>query len=156
MKKLRMFVAMLFVILFNVNLVNSANAETSVKQMTKAQKKRIVQQQFVKKTSKKYLGIPYIWGGSTPRGFDCSGFIRYVYAKINILLPHNARLQYGYGKSVSRNNLQIGDLVFFNNLGHVGMYIGNGVFIHSPNSSSYVKLSKLSERTNYYGAKRII
>lgn len=157
--RIKIAVAILIVILFNTTPVNAALNKMQYKNETRMIKKAnkiIVKRQIVQKTAKKYLGVPYIWGGFSPRGFDCSGLIRYVYAKINIFLPHNARLQYNYGKPVSRTNLQVGDLVFFSNLGHVGMYIGGGNYIHSPRSGSYVKLSRLSDRTNYYGAKRII
>ena len=93
-----------------------------------------------------YLGIPYRWGGSSPStGFDCSGFVMYVYAQVGVSLPHNAAAQYGYGVPVSRSDLQPGDLVFFNGLGHNGIYIGGGQFIHSPHSGDVVKISSLSD-----------
>jgi cell wall-associated NlpC family hydrolase len=86
-----------------------------------------------------YLGVPYKWGGASPStGFDCSGFIMYVYGQIGVSLPHNAAAQYGYGTPVSRSQLQPGDLVFFNGLGHNGIYIGGGSFIHSPHTGDVV------------------
>jgi cell wall-associated NlpC family hydrolase len=105
-----------------------------------------------------YLGIPYRWGGASPStGFDCSGFIMYVYAKVGVSLPHNAAMQYGYGSPVSRANLQPGDLVFFNGLGHNGIYIGGGQFIHSPHTGDVVKISSLSGwySSTYVGARRM-
>ena len=87
-----------------------------------------------------FLGIPYQWGGASPStGFDCSGFVMYVYAQVGVSLPHNAAAQYGYGVAVSRDQLQPGDLVFFDGLGHDGIYIGGGQFIHSPHTGDVVE-----------------
>ena len=100
-----------------------------------------------------YLGTPYVYGGASPGGFDCSGFVMYVFNQIGVSLPHNAAAQYGYGMPVSRDQLQAGDLVFFNGLGHVGIYIGGGQFIHSPHTGDVVKISSLSRlvRVTYVG-----
>jgi len=106
----------------------------------------------------RYLGVPYRWGGDSPAGFDCSGFVMYVYAQLGISLPHYTVAQYSLGTPVSRDELQPGDLVFFDGLGHVGIYIGGGQFIHSPHTGDVVKVSSLSESwyaSTYVGARRI-
>jgi cell wall-associated NlpC family hydrolase len=104
-----------------------------------------------------YLGTPYVYGGASPGGFDCSGFVMYVFAQIGVSLPHNAAAQYGYGMPVSQDQLQAGDLVFFNGLGHVGIYIGGGQFIHAPHTGDVVKISSLSGwySSTYVGARRL-
>jgi cell wall-associated NlpC family hydrolase len=107
-----------------------------------------------------YLGVPYRWGGADPStGFDCSGFSMYVYAKVGVSLPHHAATQFGMGTAVSRSELQPGDLVFFDGLGHMGMYIGGGQFIHAPHTGDVVKISSLDESwyaSRYVGAKRVL
>lgn len=110
--------------------------------------------------SMRYLGVPYKWGGASPStGFDCSGFTMYVFAQIGVSLPHYAAAQYGLGQAVSKSELQAGDLVFFRGLGHMGMYIGGGNFIHSPRTGDVVKISSLSDPyrvANWVGARRVL
>jgi cell wall-associated NlpC family hydrolase len=101
------------------------------------------------------LGKPYVWGAAGPSTFDCSGLVAYVYAKIGVSLPHNAAAQYGYGSPVSYGDLQPGDLVFFSGLGHVGIYIGGGQFIHAPHTGDVVKISNLADHGGYVGARRL-
>ena len=104
------------------------------------------------------LGRPYRWGASGPYAFDCSGFTMYVYARIGISLPHSSSAQYGCGDRVSYDELQPGDLVFFARRGgrisHVGIYIGNGMFVHAPQTGDVVKVSSLADHGGFVGGCR--
>lgn len=113
-------------------------------------------------TAKKYMGVKYVWGGTTPSGFDCSGFTQYVFAKHGISLPRVSGDQYSQGRSVSMSNLQPGDLIFFSLDGdkaidHVGIYTGNGQFINA-SSSKGVTIYSLGSywKSHYIGAKRVL
>jgi len=105
----------------------------------------------------RYLGIPYVWGGASPRGFDCSGLVVYAFAQIGVSLPHSTYALYAMGTPVSRDQLQPGDLVFFNGLGHMGIYIGGNQMIHAPHTGDVVKISSLTGwyASSYVGARRI-
>lgn len=115
------------------------------------------------RTAKSYIGVPYLWGGSSPKGFDCSGFVQYVFAKHGISLPRTTDTQYKEGTYVSKSKLQPGDLVFLQNtyrdgISHVGIYVGDGKMIHA-SSSKGVVISDLSTSyyvQHYYGARRIL
>ncbi|MDF2988831.1 MAG: cell wall-associated hydrolase, invasion-associated protein [Eubacterium sp.] len=113
-------------------------------------------------TAKNYIGVPYVWGGESPSGFDCSGFTQYVLKKNGISIPRVTSDQYNTGTSVSKSNLKVGDLVFFTTYkagpSHVGFYMGNGKFIHA-SSSKGVTTSSLDSSyysSRYIGARRVI
>jgi cell wall-associated NlpC family hydrolase len=109
-----------------------------------------------------YLGVPYVWAGATPQGgFDCSGLVQYVFAQLGVALPHNTIAQWNDPNAVSvpESDLQAGDLVFFNGLDHVGIYIGGGYFVDAPHTGTNVRIDSLSEgwyAAKYDGAKRIV
>ncbi len=106
-----------------------------------------------------YLGTPYVWGGASPGGFDCSGLVVYVYAQLGLSLPHYTGALWNVGTPVTQDQLEPGDLVFFNGLGHMGIYIGGGQFIHAPHTGDVVKISNLSDSwyaATYDGARRIL
>ncbi|MFN8187762.1 MAG: NlpC/P60 family protein [Gaiellales bacterium] len=106
-----------------------------------------------------YLGVPYVWGGASPGGFDCSGLVMYVYAQVGVSLPHSTYAQWELGVPVSSGALQAGDIVFFDGLGHNGIYIGGGQFVHAPHTGDVVKISSLGDSwyaATYMGARRIL
>ena len=108
--------------------------------------------------SLQYLGRPYVWGGEDPSGFDCSGLVQYVYGRLGVSLPRVARDQFEAGRHVPLKDLAPGDLVFFENLGHVGIYLGRGRFIHAPHTGSVVQIADLDGwyLDNYVGAVRVV
>jgi peptidoglycan DL-endopeptidase CwlO len=101
----------------------------------------------------RYLGVPYVWGGASPSGFDCSGLVMYVYAQLGISLPHYTVAQWNAASPIS--SPEPGDLVFFNGLGHVGIYIGGGRFVNAPHTGSVVRIDSMSSFGGYDGARRV-
>ncbi|KHD85596.1 C40 family peptidase [Bacillus ginsengihumi] len=114
-------------------------------------------------TAKHYIGTPYRWGGTTPKGFDCSGFVGYTFKKVGKNLPRTAAAMYKKGKHISKSKLKTGDLVFFHTsssykktASHVAIYIGHNKVIHSV--SQGVKIDSLNNvywKKKYIGARRI-
>jgi cell wall-associated NlpC family hydrolase len=99
----------------------------------------------VVKYAERFLGVRYVYGGSSPRsGFDCSGLVRYVYGHFGVRLAHSSYAQFGSGFRVLRGGLKPGDLVFFHGLGHVGIYVGHNKFIHAPHTGSRVRIESLA------------
>lgn len=110
----------------------------------------------VVETSLRYLGVPYVWGGESPSGMDCSGLTKYVYAQHGVSLPHNAAMQFNLGVPVPNDQLQPGDLIFWGpgEPHHVAMYIGQGKYIEAPTFNEVVKISTLAFDDDYAGARR--
>ena len=123
-----------------------------------AMRERVVFRHELVSYAKRLIGVPYSYGGISPRsGFDCSGFVRYVYSHFGISLPHSSFADIVRGKFVARNDLLPGDLVFFDGAGHVGIYVGGDEFIHAPHTGTVVRISSMSGwyAGRYDGARRI-
>jgi cell wall-associated NlpC family hydrolase len=105
----------------------------------------------------RYLGAPYVWAGSSPSGFDCSGLVMYAFGQVGVAIPHNAAQQFRLGIPVDRDRLRPGDVVFFNQLRHNGIYLGDGRFVHSTKPGG-VKIARLDDewfRSRWMGARRL-
>ncbi|MCJ8007952.1 C40 family peptidase [Lederbergia wuyishanensis] len=145
--------SLLAVVMFAVIAFQPEAASAAVKKPTASS---IVNQ------GKKYLGVRYVYGGATPKGFDCSGFTSYTFKQQGMALPRTAADQYKKGKSVSKKDLKAGDLVFFKTsskpVSHVGIYIGSGKFIHSAGKG--VAITNINDpyywKSRYVGAKRVL
>lgn len=116
----------------------------------------------LQETAKQYLGVPYRYGGTSTSGFDCSGFVSTVYKNLGVNLPRTSSSMYNVGDKVAKEDLQPGDLVFFNTSGrgisHVGIYYGDGKFIHSQTGQG-VSITDINDKwywgSRYVGAKRV-
>ncbi len=102
------------------------------------------------RTAKRYLGVKYRYGGTTPGGFDCSGYVMYVYRRNGIQMPRSLVKQYHWGRRISLKRARPGDLVFFNingrRISHVGLYMGNRMFIHAPRTGKRISFADMSKR----------
>ena len=124
--------------------------------------RRGIQAQEVLRSALKCLGIPYVWGGESPTGYDCSGFVQHVYASCGISLPRTADLQFNIGRVVSGGKEQPGDLIFFETYcpgpSHIGIFLGRHQFVHASSAAGHITISDLREahfQRCYLGAKRV-
>jgi cell wall-associated NlpC family hydrolase len=119
-------------------------SSNSIKKVTTSQRAAWVAQ--------KQLNIPYVWGGTTPKGFDCSGLVQYSYKVNKLKVPRTASQQYASTKRIPTHQAKSGDLVFFRNTGkrrgitHVGIYLGNGRFVHAPRKGKTVEITKVGDK----------
>ncbi|MBS4218938.1 C40 family peptidase [Bacillus sp. FJAT-49711] len=146
--------SLLAVVMFTVIAVQPEAASAAAKKPSAS---------AIVKQGKKYLGVRYVYGGSSPKGFDCSGFTSYTFKQKGMKLPRTAADQYKKGKAVSKKNLKAGDLVFFKTsstkkVSHVGIYIGGNKFIHSAGKG--VAITSINDpyywKSRYVGAKRVL
>ena len=148
MKKVIITTALAMVFLFTGVFGNATKADASNYRVSAAN------------VAQKYIGLKYVWGGTTPRGFDCSGLVQYSFKQAGKTLPRTAAQQFKLGKYVGKQGLRTGDLVFFKTSGtrisHVGIYIGNNKFVHSSNSG--LKIDSMSNSywsPKFAGGKRV-
>lgn len=147
MNKIKRIIAVFCVIplLLNICLINKVKAASTYNDG-----------QAIVLYSKMFLGIPYVNSGTTPDGFDCSGFVKYVYAHFGVNLPRTTYDQVKVGTKVNKEELKPGDIVFFgseNNVYHDGIYIGGGRFIHAPRSGEVIRIEYLKYMEFYTGVR---
>lgn len=125
------------------NYVNVISQEAGNTEEAQAENAVSTPGQNVVEYAKKFLGVPYVYGGSTPSGFDCSGFVQYVYKNFAISLPRTSYSQMYSGYAVSTSEMEPGDIIVFRGGGHVGIYVGDDMYIHAPNSGRSVSIDPL-------------
>ena len=141
----------LLIVLFALALVLPAPAAAAGREETELGVR-------IARYAKKFVGVPYAYGGMSPRGFDCSGFTAYIYRRFGIKLPHYTVAQFRRGRNVRVRRLRPGDLVFFRGLGHVGLYVGRGRFVHAPRRGTRVRVDPLAGwyRSRLVGVRRFV
>jgi cell wall-associated NlpC family hydrolase len=102
------------------------------------------------------VGVPYVWGGESPSGFDCSGLVRWSYLHVGVDLPHSSYALYGQGRRVPPGRMRPGDIMFFDGLSHVGLYVGHGRMVHAPYTGADVQVVSIGRWSGQFdGARRI-
>jgi cell wall-associated NlpC family hydrolase len=104
------------------------------------------------RVAQRMVGVPYRWGGESPSGFDCSGLVRWAYGRVGVELPHSSYALYSLGRHVSRDQMKPGDVLFFEGLGHVGLYLDRGRMVHAPYSGRDVEVVRLAD---WYGSRLV-
>ena len=126
--------------------------QLNLKKASSKQVRKITAAERAAWVAQKQLNIPYVWGGTTPKGFDCSGLVQYSYKVNKLKIPRTASQQYASTKRIPTHKAKSGDLVFFRNTGkrkgitHVGIYLGNGRFVHAPRKGKTVEITKVQSK----------